>query len=235
MSTRIFRSGAAVAVLLAVFAAAAAPAGAATGASFKAAQQQLEQQLALRSTRLADLQKDVTNAGPSLSTPHANTLNARIGTEETSISGLIAKVPTDQTWAALNSDRRAMLADNRVYAVMTPQVFETIWADVVLTNAGSLNGEESLLQGEVASLMGDPGYNNALNHYNKFVTAVSGVLNRIPTVEMNELSQTPQGYPGNTHVFVNSNIAIRNANIALVNANYDASVIALATGGYTGP
>lgn len=235
MSTRTLRAGAAGAVLLAVFAAGAAPAGAVTGAKFKSAQLKLELQLADRSARLVNLQKDVTNAGTSLSTVHINLLSARLGTEQTSINGLITKVPGDTTWAELNSDNRAMLADNRVYAVMTPQVFETIWGDVVLTNATSLNLEKSTLQGEVTSLLGDPGYNNALNHLNNFVRKVSNVTTDIPNVEARELAQSPTGYPGNTHVFVNSNEAIRDANIALADADYDASVIALATGGYTGP
>jgi len=234
MTTRTFRAGAAGAVLLAVFAAGTAPAGAATGTKFTNAQLKLEQQLAGRAARLANLQKDVTNAGTQLSAMHSGTLSARLGTESTSINGLIAKVPNDKTWAELNSDSRAMLADNRVYAVMTPQVFETIWGDLVLSSAATLNSEKSALQGEVTSLLGDPGYNNALTHFDNFVTRVTSVLTLIPNTEANELAQTPQGYPRNTHVFVNANEAIRTANIALANANYDASVIALATGGYTG-
>jgi hypothetical protein len=54
------------------------------------------------------------------------------------------------------------------------------------------------------------------------------------TVEGVVLAQTPQGYPGNTKIFVAQNHQILDANIALAYAAYDASIIGLATGGYTG-
>ena len=49
------------------------------------------------------------------------------------------------------------------------------------------------------------------------------------------LAQTPQGFPGNTSVFVAENHQVLDANIALAYAAYDASIIGLAAGGYTGP
>jgi hypothetical protein len=54
------------------------------------------------------------------------------------------------------------------------------------------------------------------------------------SVEGAVLAQTPQGYPGNTKIFVAQNQRILDANIALAYAAYDASIIGLATGGYTG-
>jgi hypothetical protein len=54
------------------------------------------------------------------------------------------------------------------------------------------------------------------------------------TVENVVLDQTPQGFPGNTRVFVLQNRQILDANIALAYAAYDASIIGLASGGYTG-
>jgi hypothetical protein len=48
------------------------------------------------------------------------------------------------------------------------------------------------------------------------------------------LAQTPADYPGDTHVFVRANRELLAAGIALAHASYDASVIGLATGGYTG-
>ncbi len=48
------------------------------------------------------------------------------------------------------------------------------------------------------------------------------------------LAQTPADYPGDTHVFTRANKKLLNADIALAHANYDASVIGLASGGYTG-
>jgi hypothetical protein len=201
--------------------------------SFLTAQTALEVQLANRLKQLQHLTGDVT-AAVSLSTSTSAILQARLLTEETSINALIAKVPTDTTRAQLNADRQAMLRDNRVYAVMSPQVFEMIEASVVANQVTVMQGNEATLQSEVASIVGLPGYKNALNHYNNYVARLLNWSTRIVSVEATVLAQTPQGFPGNTKVFVNKNHDILNANIALAYAGYDASIIGLATGGYTG-
>jgi len=54
------------------------------------------------------------------------------------------------------------------------------------------------------------------------------------SVETVVLAQSPSGFPRNTKIFVDANHAILNANVAIAYAEYDASVIALAAGGYTG-
>jgi hypothetical protein len=205
----------------------------APSASFLASQKTLEGQLAGRVTRLQHLVSDVTGA-TLLSTTASATLQARLSTEETSINALIAKVPTDTTWAELNADRQAMLRDNRVYAVMSPEVFESIEASVVASQVTTMQGNESTLQSEVASLAGSVGYQNALNHFDNYVARISNWSTRIVTVEDVVLAQTPQGFPQNTSTFVSENRAILNANIALAYASYDASIIGLASGGYTG-
>ena len=202
-------------------------------ASFVAAQKALEVQLANRATQLKHLVADVT-AATSLTARALSILHARLSTEESSINSLIAKVPTDTTKAELNADRAAMLKDNRVYAVMSPQVFEMIEASVVASQVTTMQGNESTLQSETASIVGLPGYKNALNHYNNYVARLSNWSTRIVTVEGVVLAQTPQGYPGNTKIFVAQNHQILNANIALAYAAYDASIIGLAAGGYTG-
>jgi len=202
-------------------------------ASFITAQKALELQLANRATQLQHLVADV-NGATSLSASASTTLQARLSSEESSINSLVAKVPTDTTRAELNADRASMLKNNRVYAVMSPQVFEIIEASVVATQVTTLQGNESTLQSEVASLLGQPGYENALNHYDNYVARLSNWSTRILTVEGVVLAQTPQGYPGNTKFFVAENHEILDANIALAHAAYDASIIGLATGGYTG-
>jgi hypothetical protein len=205
----------------------------APSASFIAAQQKLEGQLANRVTRLQHLAADVT-AATSLSSSVSLTLQARLSTEEASINALVAKVPTDTTWAELNADRSAMLKDNRVYAVMSPQVFEEIEASVVAGQVTTMQGNEATLQSEVASLVGLPGYANALNHFNNYVMRISNWSTRIVNLEILVLAQTPSGYPGNTQIFVSANHQILDANIAMAYAAYDASIIGLASGGYTG-
>ena len=206
----------------------------APSASFIAAQQALEAQLASRLTRLQHLNADVTGT-TTLSANAASTLEARLSTEESSIDSLIAKVPTDTTFAELRADRAAMLKDNRVYAVMSPQVFESIEASLVQVQVTTMQGNEPTLQTEVASLSGLPGYQNALNHYNSYVARLSNWSPKIVTIETVVLAQTPQGFPGNTSVFVAENHQVLDANIALAYAAYDASIIGLAAGGYTGP
>jgi hypothetical protein len=202
-------------------------------ASFVAAQQLLETQLAARVTRLTHLTADVTGAA-SLSASTSLTLQARLSTEAASINTLVAKVPTDTTWAELDADRSAMYKDNRVYAVMSPQVFEMIEASVVANQVTADQGNETTLQTEVQSLVGMAGYQNALNHYNNYVARISNWSARIVNIEANVLAQVPTDWPGDTNVFVNANHQILTANIALAYADYDAAVIGLASGGYTG-
>jgi hypothetical protein len=202
-------------------------------ASFLAAQQALETQLTGRVTRLQHLLADVTGA-TSLSASASAVLQARLSTEESSINALVAKVPTDATRAELNSDRQAMLKDNRVYAVMSPQVFEMIEASVAADQVTTMEGNESTLETETASLVGLAGYQNALNHYNNYVARLSNWATKIATVESVVIAQVPQDFPGDTNTFVAQNQKILDANIALAYAGYDASIIGLATGGYTG-
>jgi hypothetical protein len=201
--------------------------------SFVTAQQALELQLANRATQLQHLVADVT-AATTLPSSSAAILQARLLTEQTSLNALITKVPTDTTRAELNADRQAMIRDNRVYAVMSPQVFELIEASVVATQVATMQGNESTLQSETASIVGLPGYKTALNHYNNFVARLLNWSLRIQNVEEIVLAQTPQGFPGNTKIFVAQNHRILEANLALAYAGYDANVIGLATGGYTG-
>ena len=205
----------------------------ATSASFVTAQKALEVQLANRATELTRLSADV-NTATALSATTKATLLARLSTEQASINGLIAKVPTDTTWAQLRADQTAMLRDNRVYAVMAPQVFEMIEASSVASQVATMQGNEPMLQAETTSLGGQPGYKTALNHYNDYVTRLANWSTRIATVESIVLAQTPQGYPGNAVVFVNQNHKILDGNLALAYASYDASIIGLAAGGYSG-
>jgi len=90
------------------------------------------------------------------------------------------------------------------------------------------------LQTSISSLSGQPGYQNALNHYNSFVVAVNHASQDTVKGTHAVLAQVPQDFPGDTYVFVNANRQLLAAGIALAHATYDESVIGLATGGYTG-
>jgi hypothetical protein len=202
-------------------------------AAFTTAQHKLEADLASRVVRLGHLESDVTGA-QGLQPVHASVLSARIASEQASLNALVAKVPGDTTRAQLNVDRAAMLTDNRVYAVMTPQVFETISADAASAQLAALTANETSLAAEVASLSGQPGYQNALSHDRSYVARVGKWTTTLSSLVTSVLAQQPSNFPGDTHFFVRANHTILDANVAAAYANYDASVIALATGGYTG-
>jgi hypothetical protein len=205
----------------------------ATPHSFSNNQALLETQLANRATQLTHLGTDVTGA-TSLTAPHATTLKASIATATTNIDALVAKVPTDTTNAQLAVDRASMLKENRVFAVLTPQVFLTIEADSIAAQVVTFQANESSLQGSVNSLVGQHGYTNALNHYVAFVKAVNVANAAASNITTAVLAQTPADYPGDTHVFVHANRELLRADISLAHASYDESVIGLASGGYTG-
>lgn len=202
--------------------------------SFLNQQKLLEQQLTIRTSQLTHLSADITAAAKTLTPAHLLVLNTNVATATTNINALIAKVPTDTTNAELKTDRSSMLKQNRVFAVLTPQVYLTIEADSVTARVTTFEGNESSLQAEVTSLVGEPGYKTASNHYQAFVKSVNSAAAEANDVATDVLAQTPSNYPGDTHVFVSANHKLLDANIALAHASYDESVIGLAAGGYAG-
>jgi len=201
--------------------------------SFANAQQLLETQLSNRTGQLARLGADVTGA-KSLTSAHAAELTTNVGTATSNITALVGKVQSATTYAELNADRAAMYQQNRVYAVLTPQVFETIEADGIAAQVAIFQNDGPSLLSAVNLLVGQPGYKNAQNHYLAFVKATGNAFEAATNVATKVLAQTPADYPGDTHVFVNSNKELLTADIALAHATYDESIIGLASGGYTG-
>ncbi len=208
--------------------------GSTTGAKFIAARQQLETALAARVQQLAKLTTQV-NGSTTLQTAHKNYLAAALATETTVIGGLASKVPGDVTWAQLDADRQVMLRDNRVFAVMTPQVYEAIEADSIAAEVTALQQvQEPELQSAVAADAGQPGYKNAEAHLNNFIADVKVAATVTANVADRVLAQRPQLWPHDEQVFVLANKALLRADLAVAHADYDASVIGLATGGYSG-
>jgi hypothetical protein len=205
-----------------------------TSASFNKEKLALEAALSDRQTQLTRLSADVKVA-TDLSAAHLAVLDTNIAAATLSITSLRVKVPTDTTGAELQADRATMLKDNRVYAVLTPQVFLTIEADTVASQVTTFEANESTLQSSVNVLVGESGYKNAENHYVNFIKRVNAADSASSNVGSAVIAQTPADYPGDTHVFVKANEALLSANIDLAYATYDASVIGLASGGYTGP
>ena len=201
--------------------------------TFATAKVQLETQLTNRTTQLSRLSADVT-AGKSLSLAHVTALNANIATATANISALVTSVQAATTGAELRADRASMVKQNRVYAVLTPQVFETIEADQISSQVVTFQLSEPTLQSSVNLLVGQAGYKTAENHYLSFVKNVNQANENATNVATEVLLQTPADFPADTHVFVKANKSLLAADIALAHATYDESVIGLASGGYTG-
>lgn len=204
-----------------------------TSHDFTTNQKDLEAQLTIRVSQLARLSTDVTGA-KTLTTVHAAALTTNINTATANINALVVRVPTDTTNAQVNADRAAMIRQNRVFAVLTPQVFLTIEADAIGAEVTSLQTEEPGLLSAVNGLVGEHGYTNAFNHYTLFLKQVNQASINSTNIATRVLAQVPQNFPRDTDVFVHANKELLASDIALAHANYDASVIGLASGGYTG-
>lgn len=240
--TRRFRTTLAATSLAAVaavaapgMAAAAKPPQGSTGSSpgLTAARQRLEQQLNLRVHQLQALSADVSKWSSTLSPADLGALDDKLAQATTSINALVASVPND-TPAELRAARRTMVEDNRVFAVLTPEVYEVIEADTVASQAASLGAQETTLQQEVAQLSGQVGYRAALANDRAFVAAVGRAEAAVARVTSSLLAQAPQDFPRDRGLFVRANRQLLAASEALARANYDEALIGLAAGGYTG-
>ena len=231
--TRIAVAGAVIASGSWLFALSAGASTSAPHSKFTQFQKQLEQQLTYRVNQLQVLSTYVTKA-TALSPSDASTLAARLAAATASINALLAQVPNDTTWAELKAAQKTMIQGNRVFAVLTPQVFEVIGADTIAAQAATMQAGEAALLAEIDTLQGQPGYANALRHDTAYVAQVNIAAADSAHVSTTVMAQLPQNFPGDTHVFVNANRQLLAADIALARANYDASVIGLASGGYTG-
>jgi len=201
--------------------------------NFLANQKKLETQLADRVSQLNRLTTDISRA-KSLTTAHAATLAANVATALTNINALVAKVPTDTTDIQLRADEISMIKKNRVFVVLTPQVFLTIESDNVTAEVTLLQGEESGLLTAVNGLVGQHGYTNALNSYTDFVRLVNRANLEATDVASRVLAQTPADFPHDTGLFASANRALFQVEITLAHANYDAGIIDLASGGNIG-
>jgi len=193
-------------------------------ASFSQLQAKIESQLAARQTQLAKLTTEVSSS-TTLTSSDAAALQSSLSTETSNINGLIAKVPNDTTLSELRSDQQAMFRDNRVFAVMSPQVNLTIAADTVNANAGKILADDPAIEAALTARQADAGYARAeaLLAYstakaNVAETAMSGVSADV-------LAQTPAGWPGNEHVFVQARVEILRGRIDLVYSRADLRLV----------
>lgn len=201
--------------------------------AFSTMQQSLETQLARRQVELVHLSADVT-AATSLTAANAAVLRGRLAAETAAINALAAKVPNDRSIAQLKVERRAMIRQNRVYAVMTPQVFQVIEAASASAQLAGLQSQQSALATAVSALIGQPGAATASRHYRDFVARLQVAARATAEVDTIVLAQVPEDFPRDTHVFVAAGHRLLAAEVSLARADYDATVINLASGGYQG-
>ena len=230
---RIVMAGAVIASGSFLFAMSASASTSASPTNVTQFKLKLEQQLNYRVSQLGVLSTDVTKA-TSLTPGDASTLATLLSAATTNINALVTQVPNETTMLELRAAQKSMIQENRVFAVLTPQVFEVIEADTVAVQAKTLMAGEGTLSGEISTLTGQPGYANALKHDTAYVADVNLAATDSAHVSTVVIAQVPQDFPGDTKVFVNANHQLLAADIALARANYEASVIGLASGGYTG-
>ncbi|MDA8290881.1 MAG: hypothetical protein M0Z33_04255 [Actinomycetota bacterium] len=195
-------------------------------------EQRLMKQLQLRVTQLGDLSKEVS-AATALTPGDQGALEQKIAASTTSINGLVQSVPAD-TLPELRAAYRTMIYQNRVFAVLTPQVYEVISSDTVAGQVSTFVAEEPALEAEVTTAQGQVGYRNAESHYAAFVSSVAAAQAETTRVSVTLLAQVPVDYPRDRALFVRSNRQILAAAEALARAGYDKTIVALATNGYTG-
>lgn len=200
---------------------------------FVSNQQTLETQLATLVSQLNRLNTDITGA-KSPTTAHAAMLTANLTAALTNINALGTKVPTDTTAIQLRDDKVSMVKQNRVFVVLTPQVFLTIEADNVAVGVASLQGDEPSLLAGMNGLVGQHGYTNALNRYTDFVRLVNRASLDATDVATRVLARIPADFLGDRGLFVHPDRTHLEANIVFARANYDASVLGLASGSYVG-
>jgi hypothetical protein len=206
--------------------------GPVTTASQSTLEQRLLHQLQLRSTQLANLSKEVS-AATTLTPGDQGALEQKLATATTNINALLQAVPSDTT-AELRAAARAMVRQNRVFALLTPQVYEVIASDTVAGQAATLASEEPALQAQVAADQGQVGYRSATAYDAAFIRSVSFAEAGTAKVSATLLAQVPQDYPRDRGLLVRSNRRILQAAEALARANYDKTMVALVTNGYTG-
>lgn len=201
--------------------------------SFPDAQKRLEAQLAARVEQLTQLSTDVTDASSTLGNNDESMLDAQLVHASTIIANLVTAVPEDTTLAEIDSAYRTMI-ELRVYAVLTPQVYQVIEADTIAQQVAIMKAGEPALAAAVQTTVGEPGHRNAAAHYKAYVRSVNLASTEVTRVSVTVLAQKASQFPRNLHVFVQASHHLLNADADLAHASFDASLIGLATGGYTG-
>jgi hypothetical protein len=193
-------------------------------ATFAQLQATLEAQLAARQVQLTKLTAAVS-ASTTLSASDAAALQSSLSAETSNIDALVASVPTETTIAELRADQQAMFRDNRVFAVMTPQVNLTIAADTVDANAGKILAGDPTIEAALTARQSDDGYARAAGLFAESTAHATVAQSAMTSQSATVLAQTAAGFPGNEHFFVQARIEILRGRIDLIRARADLGLV----------
>ena len=172
------------------------------------AKQIVEQYLSNRVTQLGILSTRIANS-KSIPAPDATALNAIISNEKTrladgGIAGLQSMVSSATTCIQVVSDAESMVADFRVYALVSPQVDLTAVASAESAIDSQATTDEPKVQQAISSA-GQHGKNvsGAQSAYSNLVTEVSDAAAEVGDVPISTLlAQLPSDYPADASTLV---------------------------------
>jgi hypothetical protein len=161
-------------------------------AKFQRAQEALEHQIIARQVQLAMLGTNVASAA-NVTTSDRSALVTIIMNEQAALATDATNAASATTNAQLNSVRRAVIGDERVYAVVTSQVNLVITADNYTVMEGGYTG----LTAELGPLVTELGSRQASRLLADITSEVTAATSLTTGVSTSALALAPAGYPGN--------------------------------------
>ncbi len=159
---------------------------------FQKAQEALEHQIIARQVQLALLGTEIVNAA-NVTVPDRSALTTIITNEQTALATDANNAAAATTYAELNTVRTAVVADERVYAVVTAQVGLVIGTDNDTVTEAGYTG----LATELAPLVTELGSRHASDLLADITSRVTAATSLTTGVSADALALTPAGYPGN--------------------------------------
>ena len=159
---------------------------------FQKAQEAVEHQIIARQVQLALLGTEVVNAA-HLTTTDSSSLVGIITSEQTALETDASNAAAATTYAELDAVQKAVVADERVYAVVTDQVGLVIGADNDTVTEAGYTG----LAAELAPMVAELGSTHATQLLADITSRVAAATSLTSGVSAEALALTPAGYPGN--------------------------------------
>ncbi len=159
---------------------------------FQRAQEALEHQIIARQVQLALLGTEVANAA-NVTTSDRAALVGIITNEQSALATDATNAAAATTFSGLNTVRKAVIGDERVYAVVTGQVNLVLAADNDTVTEGGYTSLATEL-GPLVTELGSTRASSLLADVTSEVTAAAQLTNG---VSAEALALAPAGYPGN--------------------------------------